>query len=124
MKDKSTCWLKMSANGLPQPTQEEIILDIKDEGICLLYFVAAPEGGKYTQEVFFYTWKSNKFIFLSETLLMISGIPEEAIDKIPLVITQTGRNCRVVKRSEFTVVVKLSDESVRAVKQALRRNRG
>lgn len=124
MKERSVCYLRQPANRLPRPVKEVVLLDVRDDGISLLFSFPSPNGTRYTQERFFYSWKDAKFTVFPDNLLIISGSPEETIDHVPLVITQESSSCTLVDSSEFTIAVKLSKDSTQTVQEALRRHGG
>lgn len=125
MTEKSTCYvMKQSPSGLPRPVSEEVILEVKDDGIYLLFSVPEPNSSDYTQERFFYSWENNKFNVLANNLLVVIGVPEESINRVPLVITQSNQRCKLVDRTACTMAVSLSEESAGAVRGALRTQGG
>lgn len=124
MTEKRTFFLRQSAVSIPHTVREDVVLEIMEHGIHLLFAVPEPADSRYTQERFIYSWEGSKFTLLPGNLLVISGTPEETIDSIPLVITQGGRRCMLVDRSAFIVVIRLSEESAQAVKDVLRQHGG
>lgn len=122
MTERNLCLTKYNGHSFPHLFSDEIIFEIKEDGIQFLFSYPSITGVGYTQERYHYQNNSGTMNILPGGNVAIAGTPDITIDNIPLVIAPEKAPHIAVSMQHITIVVKMSEQAIRAAAKVFQRN--